>query len=153
PKLTGLSQGVYSDSIVLTTNLANSPVSVPVLLVVQGGLTVSQPALSFHASVNGGPSAPQSLSVGAPQATAFTVSASASWLTFSPLGSFFATNRPLSVSATPAGLTPGTYSGFLELTANGISQRVPVTFAVGEQLLTADPATLTFVGKAGGSSV
>ena len=157
---TGLIAGVYSGAVSLAqTGAANSPTTVPILLVVNGGaagvLTFSPSTLAFTSS-NGSTPAPTTLSVSAAAATAFTASvlynSGAGWLTVSPLSG--TTPASLTVSANPTGLAAGTtYSANISFTANGAVQNVFVTFAVSNGTVTGNitvsPVSLTFTAGQG----
>jgi len=139
---TGLANGVYSGSIVVGGG--NNSVTLPIVLVVTGSgtttgtgsLTLGASAVSLSAQVNGGP-VTSTLSVSAATSTAYTVSSSVStggtaWLVVSPSGSTTTSATPtLTITAYPAGLAAGTYSGSISLVANGVTQTVPVTLTVG----------------------
>jgi uncharacterized protein (TIGR03437 family) len=137
-----LANGLYTGYITVTTSTANSPVTVPVVLNVtgsssgggSGGLTLGTSSLTFQVATNGSAST-QQLSVSANTATIFTASASAnngntSWLSVSPAGSSV-TNTTLTVTANPAGLVAGTYSGQITLVSATGTQTVPVSMVVG----------------------
>jgi uncharacterized protein (TIGR03437 family) len=143
---TGLANGVYTGFITATGNAPNSPINFPVVLNVAGSsssggggntsgvLTLGQSAITFTPSLNGLP-VTQQLTVNATTTTNFTASASTqngnnTWLQISPFGPL-QTNQTLTVTATPAGLAAGTYSGQITLVANGVTQTVPVTMVVG----------------------
>ncbi|MCX6629617.1 MAG: hypothetical protein NTW28_18520 [Candidatus Solibacter sp.] len=166
---TGLSTGVYSGSIsVSQTGAANSPIAIPVVLVVNGGgsgggsfgtLSFSQSPIAFT-SVNGSTPIPTVLSVSATAATSFvgTISYSAgsgSWLTVSPLSSVTPAN--LSVSANPAGLAVGSYGATISFNANGVIQTVGVTLVVTTSgggntgNVTVSPTALSFSTQSGSS--
>ena len=128
-----LAAGTYTGTITLRANERTT--AVPVTLTVTSAaspLTVSPSSLTFTAASSSTIPAAQSLSVTAPRATAFTATATAqgrNWLTISPSGSL-TTNRTLSVSANPAGLAAGSYSGSVTLTASSGTRTVAVTLVV-----------------------
>ncbi|MBZ5725787.1 MAG: hypothetical protein LAP87_12405 [Acidobacteriia bacterium] len=121
-------------------------------------LGVSPTSLAFTGTVNG-PVKSATLSVSASRQTSFTASASVpsggrNWLTISPSGSL-TTNRSITVTATPAGLTAGNYNGTVSLSSNGTTLRVPVTFSVSRSTpvtVTLSPTSLSFSATAGGAS-
>jgi uncharacterized protein (TIGR03437 family) len=161
---TGKSAGVYSSSVSVTQNgLANSPLILPVVLVVNGGGTGTAGPLTFvpsslqFSSVNGVTPLAQTLAVTANNQTSFTAVATVqnggfNWLSVTPVST--TTNANLQVSVNPAGLVAGTYNGTITFTANGINQGVSVTLTVsgtggGTSTLTVSPASLSFSGQAG----
>jgi uncharacterized protein (TIGR03437 family) len=138
---TGMATGTYSGVIqVASSGFVNSPVNYPVVLVVNGGgngqggaLTLSYNTLTFNAVVNGLPST-QTLTVGSNSgATPFTALSQtltgSGWLTISPSGDL-TTSQDITVTANPAGLAVGTYNGTILLTANSVTQQVPVALVV-----------------------
>ncbi|MGA7239106.1 MAG: hypothetical protein WBY44_25720 [Bryobacteraceae bacterium] len=137
-----VANGLYTGYITVTAATGNSPVTVPVVLNVVGSstgggggsLTLGTSSLTFQAALNGAATT-QQLSVSATSATSFTASASANsgnstWLSVSPAGSSV-TNTTLTVTANPAGLIAGTYSGQITLVSGSGTQTVPVTMIVG----------------------
>lgn len=138
-----LQNGLYTGSITVTAaGTANSPLVVPVVLNVtgssvtggSGALTLGSSALTFTPAVNGS-SQTQQLSVSANTATNFTATATPqngnnTWLSISPSGNS-TTNTTLTVTANPAGLQAGTYTGVITLTSSSGTQTVNVTMVVG----------------------
>lgn len=165
---TGLGTGVYSGSIsVSQAGAANSPTTIPVILVVNGGggggtygaLTFTPSSISFS-SVNGSTPSPTVLTVSATASTSFVgsisySSGSGSWLTVSPLSGVTPVN--LSVSANPAGLAAGSYGATISFNANGVIQTVSVTLTVSTSgggntgNVTVSPTSLTFTAPSGSS--
>jgi hypothetical protein len=134
--------GLYTGYITVTAATGNSPITVPVVLSVVGSstgggggsLTLGTSSLTFQTALNG-TATTQQLSVSATSATSFTASAStnsgnSTWLSVSPAGSSV-TNTTLTVTANPAGLIAGTYSGQVTLVSGSGTQTVPVTLIVG----------------------
>jgi uncharacterized protein (TIGR03437 family) len=162
---TGLNTGTYSGSITVTqTGAVNSPLTIPVVLVVNGGgsggsgnLTFSPSSMSFTSS-NGSTPGAQTLQVSANSTTTFVgsisyVSSATGWLTVNP--SSGVTNAVLSVSVNPAGLGTGTYSANIAFNANGSVQNVPVTLTVNgggnTGNVSVSPTTLAFSTAQGAS--
>ena len=163
-----LSTGTYSGSIsVSQSGAANSPTTIPILLVVNGGgsggstgsLSFTPSSMSFS-SLNGSTPGAQTLSVSANSSTSFVgsisyTSGSGSWLTVTPLSGVTPTN--LTVSTNPAGLAAGTYSATISFNANGLIQTVPVTLTVSTNgggntgNVTVSPTSLTFTTQQGSS--
>jgi uncharacterized protein (TIGR03437 family) len=133
----GLSAGTYTGT--LTVTVGNVSQSVQVNFTVgsgggSGGLTLGTSSLMFQQAV-GGAATTQQLTVSANAATAFTAGAStnngnSTWLSVSPAGTSV-TNTTLTVTANPAGLVAGTYSGQITLVTSTGTQNVPVTMIVG----------------------
>ncbi len=162
---TQLTTGTYSGTIAVTqANATNSPLNVPVVLVVNGGgtgtntgtLTFSPTSLSFN-SVSGSTPLAQALGVSAANgSTSFSASINyingSGWLTVTPLTGV--TNANLTVSVSPAGLSAGTYSANIAFISSGLVQNVAVTFTVGNANtgnVTVSPASLSFSNQAGTS--
>jgi uncharacterized protein (TIGR03437 family) len=137
-----IANGLYTGYITVTAATGNSPITVPVVLNVVGsssgggggGLTLGTSSLTFQAAL-GGFATTQQLSVSATNATSFTATASTNsgnntWLSVSPAGSSV-TNTTLTITANPAGLVAGTYSGQITLISGSGTQTVPVTMIVG----------------------
>ena len=137
---TGYATGTYSGTVTITApGYANTPLTVPVVLVVNGGggsanLTFSALNL-FSVASNGAPSS-QTLSVTAPSAsTVYTVTTSTAsggnWLALNVAsGTSLTGNTNLTVTVNPASLTTGSYSGTITFTTGGNVQTVPVNVTV-----------------------
>jgi len=131
----GLPAGSYSGAVNIVGG--GRTYSAPVQLTVAaagGSLKVSPGSLSFAATVGGAAPPAKPLSVTGTNQIAFKVSATGqsgghTWLTASPSGSL-TTPQTINVSANPAGLAAGTYTGAVNLTANGTTQSVAVSFTV-----------------------
>ena len=163
-----LSTGTYSGSVsVSQAGAANSPTTIPILFVVNGGggggstgsLSFNPSSMSFS-SLNGSTPGAQTLSVTANTSTSFVgsisyASGSGSWLSVNPLSGVTPTN--LTVSTSPAGLAAGTYSATISFNANGLIQTVPVTLTVSTSgggnsgNVTVSPSSLTFTTPQGSS--
>ncbi len=132
---TGMVAGTYNGAISLTANGVTRTVPVALTLTSGGStLTITPSSLSFSGTAGGSNPASQTLSVTAATATNFTASASVqsgstNWLSISPSGSL-TTNRNLTVSASLAGLTAGTYNGTISIVSGGTTRTVGVTLAV-----------------------
>src|ERR1035441_2794366 len=157
-----MSAGVYSGSVSLAqTGAANSPTTVPILLVVSdaaaGPLTFSPGTIGFT-STNGSTPAAATLSVSAATATSFSASVAytngSGWLKVSPLSG--TTPAPITVSADPTGLATGTtYNATISFISNGVLQTVNVTLTVSNGSNTGNvtvlPVSLTFTAPQGSS--
>ena len=152
----GLAAGAYVGSVTVSSpGSANGAQTEPVTLTVTSGapVTVSPAALSFSYKQGGALPVAQNISVGAAQSTAFGVSVSSvgGWLAVSPASG--STPATLAVSANPAGLAPGSYSGSVAIAGPAGTQSVPVTLVVtASPALAVNPASLTFVYTIGGAA-
>jgi uncharacterized protein (TIGR03437 family) len=169
PNVSGQSAVLDSGYVTLTaSNTAgtianpNNQVSIPVVLATgaNGGtltITESQP-LTFTTSSSGVTPSSVTVSVSAATATPFTVSvpASSSWVTI-PTGSYV-TNQDFTVMVNPGTLAPSNtpYSGEIDFTANGVTQKLPVSLTVtgGSNAgnVSTDQSMLTFMAVAGGQA-
>ncbi len=173
---TGLCNGINIGSVAFTsTGLANSPVTVPVVLLVSGSsstncsgggggaLNLSNTSLQFTAPLNG--QAPSAQFVTITSATgsivnygvAATTQNGGNWLSVTPSGSFccFTSNTTgITVSVNQFGLANGTYTGTITLTpSTGGSQTINVTMVVGTgSSLTVNPTSLTYNFTPGGTA-
>ncbi len=173
---TGLGTGVYSGSITVTqAGAANSPMTVPVVLVVNGGgaggttgtFNFSPSSIAFS-SVGGSTPAATNLSVTSASGTSTAFigairyangSNPTNWLSVNQaLGNFSGTTPvSLSVAAVPTGLAAGTYLGFLDIAANTTSaaQTINVTLTVSTTgssgNVTVTPTSLSFAALTGAS--
>jgi uncharacterized protein (TIGR03437 family) len=167
PNVSGLGAATYSDNIVVSANnLANSPISIPIILVTNGGgnggpLTFSQSSLTFTGTVGGTTPSSQNLTVTGPAGTAFTLTAQTAsggnWLSVSPAGSLTLPTNTLTISVNPAGVGgAGTYNGSLQFNVNGVVQAVPVTLVLtgtgSGGNVTSSPTSLTFTAQFGGTA-
>jgi uncharacterized protein (TIGR03437 family) len=149
-------------------SVANSPVSIPVTLVVDPNpllvVTPSTP-LSFQAQVNGTPTPSQVISIGGTNPTAplnfsisFTPTNGGNWLLVGPTsGSTTSGLNQITISANPGLLSAGTYTGTINVTATNPSGAtvtnspvaIPVSLQVGTPVaagptVTLNPTSLTF---------
>jgi uncharacterized protein (TIGR03437 family) len=163
-----LAAGNYTGNIILTAaGASNSPMSIPVGLVVSGGPLMSvSPGSLRYSFVSGGPiPSAQTLSL-MPTSGTLSYSAAASvstpvggtWLSVAPT-SGSVTNpipAPLQVSVNPTGLAPGTYAGAITIAAPAAgnpSVVIPVQLTVDQAAnLTVAPGSLAFTFQAGGPS-
>jgi hypothetical protein len=151
----GMAAGTYSGHVIVSSPQAsNSPLSIPVTLVVSGSQTstlIAAPnALAFSAVVGGVAPAGQSLTIGENPAGAlpFTVAADQAWMTLS--ASSGTTASAIQVGANTSGLAAGNYTGHVIVTAAGVTNSpmsVTVTLAVNAaqtNLLNVSPTGLAF---------
>ncbi len=144
----GLAQGTYTGVVTIvstTANSGNSPVLLPVTLVIDAGaISVSPTGLTFT-QVQGGPApASQSLAVsGSPAAISFQVSAtsgSGNWLSASPASGF--TSSTVQVAIARNTLAVGSYAGSVTIIAPG-AVGSPVTIPVTLNVLVPHAISVT----------
>lgn len=131
---TGLAAGTYTAIVTVNAGAAGSK-TVPVALTLTNPpppvLTVTPTSLSFGATQGGAapPSQPVSVTNTGGGTLPFTVSDDATWLSASP--SSGSANTSVSVTADPAGLAPGTYTGTVTVNGGAAGSRsVTVTLSV-----------------------
>jgi uncharacterized protein (TIGR03437 family) len=153
-----LSEGTYSGAI--TIYGASGNLTLYTTLVVghgvgpPGGLTVSPATLALSAAV-GGQSTIQTVSVYATTPTYYyaTVQSGSSWLILNQ--SSGTTPSSITLYANAAGLTAGTYYGYVGVTSSLGSQTVAVALFVGPEQtggFAVSPSSLTFRGTTGGAN-
>ena len=154
---TGMSAGTYSGTVIVASSDAeNGPIPLAITLTVAPpALTLAPTTLSFTAQV-GGVAPPVELvttgsSNGAAIGYSVTASSAENWLSVKPATA--TTPKSISISANPAGLSPGTYSGTVIVDSPGASNSpipFPVTFTVTPApSFAVTPELLTFAAKAG----
>jgi hypothetical protein len=153
----GLPAGTYSGTVIVaSSDAANSPIPVAITLTVAPpALNLVPSTLSFTAQAGGAAPAEQSVTTGTSNGAAIGYSLSASstegWLSVKPATG--TTPKSIRISANPAGLSPGTYSGTVIVDSPGASNSplpFPVTFTVTPAPTFAlAPELLTFAAKAG----
>jgi uncharacterized protein (TIGR03437 family) len=148
--------GTYGATITLSYSGADpsSNTTVPVSLTVSpsgggGGsnpyetITVTPTSLAFSYTAGGAAPAAQALTVTVGDGMPFTAVAITNdgnpWLTAAIAGA-----NTVNVTANPAILSPGTYTGTITLTAPGATAQVPVTLTVGGVGLSVNPTQLSF---------
>ena len=154
----GLNAGPYRDTIWLSaTGASNSPLPVPVTLTViaQPVIALSPTSLSFTGLQGGASPTSQSVSVtnSGGGNLSWTGSTDQSWLSISPAGG--TAPSTVTVSASTAGLSAGTYNGTVTISASGASntpQPVPVTLTVLGPSISLSPTSLSFSGQQGGAN-
>jgi uncharacterized protein (TIGR03437 family) len=163
-----LTPGSYIGTITITPAAA-APASLAITVTFTVGaaqppqLSVDQPNLSFTYP-NGAPARSETLKVSntGGGALAFTVSAAAqtggSWLTVTPVSGTVSPGAPvpLTVTANPANLAAGTYSGSITIQSNGGGNvTIPVNLAISTlaQALLLTQTGMSFTGVAQGGVV
>jgi hypothetical protein len=163
PDISGLAAGTYTtDVTVSAAGATGSPKTIPVTLTVDPmtppALSVTPASLSFSATQGGTSPAAKTLSVAntGSGTMGWTASDDVLWLSVSP-GS--GTNAgTVTVTPTIAGLTAGTYTGNVTITALGADnspKTIPVTLTVDPPpppALAVSPSSLTFNATVGGSN-
>jgi len=162
---TSLAVGTYTGTVSLTPTVSNSnPQTIQVTLVVSNTalIVLSPSAATFTATVGAGGSSFQNLAVTSTDGSAipFSVVASTSvgsnWLLVSSTSGTTPTN--LSITANPAGLAVGTYTGTVTIAASAGTvanspQTFPVTLnVVSASTLNVSAASLTFAQSTNGSA-
>lgn len=158
---TGLTAGSYSGAITVSANGAtNTPQTIAVTLTVTTAapsIGLSATNLGFMGQQNGANPSGQTLSITNVGGGTLSWSASSdqSWLTLSATSGTAPSS--VTVSVNTAGLTAGTYSGAISVSASGATN-TPRTVAVSLTLTTAAPTiglsatNLSFTGQQGGSN-
>ena len=152
--------GTYTGGVTVTGTAGNSPFTIPVTLVVtpNSALRASPNHLSFVFQTGAVNPAPKTISLTSTGLTvtyntSATVSGGGSWLSVTP--STGSTAGDITVTANPAGLPPGLYSGTVNIIstdANAVAIPVPVTLLVSTTPLLNIPTTpLTYTFAAGGT--
>jgi hypothetical protein len=118
---------------------------------VQSQLTLDPQTPLVFSALPGSSPGPQTINITAGGAsTTWTFTSSAPWLT--AVAASALTPGVLTVSANPAGLSEGTYSGTLTIYAPGTSNSplvIPVNLAIKTAVMSIAPSALTFFGVVG----
>ncbi len=165
-KTDGLSAGTYNGYITVVATspagVADSPVTIPVTLVVTTGNTASSsPAnLTFNQAFGGPAPANQQLAIASAQAgltfsATATVQSGAGWLSISGSSSG-TTPGSLNIAVNGAGLNQGSYSGTITIVIPGAADspiNVQVTLVIGPaQSVSVSPSAVNFTYTAGAST-
>ncbi len=170
--ISGLAAGSYSGHVIVSAaGVTNSPMSVPVTLVVAAAaqpspyvLTMSPSSMAFSGVVGSVPAC-QALVIddttpGGPLSV--VLSSDSSWLSVSPSGGN--TRLGASVCLKTAGLAAGNFTGHIIATATGANtagktvnnspMSIPVSFVVtaGSSALTTSPSALSFSAQVGAAA-
>jgi len=154
----GIEEGEYTAQLLITAEGAsNSPLSVPVTLLVGASPTISvtPQALEFRASEGGAFPAIQTVTVRnqGGGALVYQIAGDQDWLFVRPAGGD-ATGGPVLHEVVPdiRGLPQGTYTGNLVITSEALGTpfQIPVTLAIGapSRIFTL-PSALDFIGNSG----
>jgi hypothetical protein len=154
----GLNPGTYNGSLNITSAGADGPISVPVTFTVEG-LSPSPSAVTFG-SFAGAPAPPaRQVALNSLVTTNFITVSSA---VTTPSGGTWLTadtgpGTNVTVSANPAGLPVGTYTGSVTITPSDFPARavtIPVTYVIAQMPALSVPVTpLTFNAAAGAANV
>lgn len=163
----GLSAGLYSTSLIITTTSTNGsirktavPVSVTVTSASNTGFTISPPSLTYTSAVTG-PNQVAGVTITNTGSSPLTVTwfDSINWLvatsgdtvSMPPGGSAVITH-----TASTAGLSAGTYTGAATITGGGITKQVPISMTVtantASPVIGYTPTALSFSGTVGGGN-
>lgn len=163
----GLAAGTYTGNVLITAAGSSTPQTIPVTLVVSATtlFQLSASAPVFTAPTGSTTPLTQTLQVLSTDTQSITFSTQASsngnWLTVS--APVITTPTTLTITANPAGLAQGTYSGTITLTATNLVNVansplvIPITLTVGQGgttggTLASSPATLSFTQVVSGGS-
>lgn len=156
-----VSPQVCNGSISVSANGVTAASVIPVTFILSNThlLNIVQTSLSFSAPYQGTLTDPQTIQMTSTDSnpvtyfTTTTTSNGGSWISAGPTAA--TTPTPITVSANPNGLSPGTYNGAVVINAGGFPapQTVPVTFTVAAATNTvAIPSALSFTQTLGGSA-
>jgi len=147
-----LAAGTYNATISITSSgAANSPVIIPVALVVSSkpALAASPSSLIFTGSSGGANPASQSINLAASGPLSFTIATSPSWLGVSAGSSTTPANLVVTVNS--KGMTQGTYQGAISITSTGAGNSpvtIPVTLTISAPLIVPGPTVSAIVSGA-----
>ncbi len=147
-----LAAGTYNATVSITSaGVANSPLTIPVSLVVSNKPTLapSPSSLTFAGSSGGANPASQSISLSGSSALPFTVATSPSWLSVSAASS--TTPATLVVTVNSKGMAQGSYQGSIAITsatAGNSPVNIPVTLNISAPLVVPGPTISAVVSGA-----
>jgi uncharacterized protein (TIGR03437 family) len=138
----------------LTVAAAGGVDNIGLMVAATSSLAVTSTRLSFSYTTGGTLPPAQSVQIanGGTGTLAWTATASATWMALSPASG--TAPSTLSVSVSPAGLSPGTYNGTVQIAAPGsanspLSVAVTLTVTAPPPSLVVAPQTLTFLYTVG----
>jgi uncharacterized protein (TIGR03437 family) len=114
-------------------------------------LTATPTSLTFTYQVGGAAPAAQSFALSGNGALNFTATSPGNWITLNPASG--TTPASVLVTANPAGLAPGQYTGTINITASGVATPIGVAVTLiitAPAALVAAPAQLLFIAPAAG---
>jgi uncharacterized protein (TIGR03437 family) len=160
-----LANGINQGSITVTSGATS--LSIPVIVYMTNGtgtgtgvLTNTPSSISLNSQVGTSTAATTTLYVTTSGTTTYftaapseTTCTQTTWLSINVTQAYVYNgfSQPITVSATPVGLTQGTCTGTIQLSANGLTQSVPVTFTIGGGI-TLSASSLSFQFASGGST-
>jgi hypothetical protein len=158
-----LAAGTYSGHVIVSASgVTNSPMSIPVTLVVaaaQGSSLMSlSTAPSFAAQVGGAAPAAQTLTIVASPSASLPVTTTVDQPWISVSGGTATTKAIMQVSANITGMAAGSYSGHVIVASPGAPNSplsIPVTMVIAAaqaSTLTASPSAMAFSAVAGGAA-
>jgi uncharacterized protein (TIGR03437 family) len=154
-----LTPGTYQGVVQVTAQgLAGSPATIPITFTVNSGTIAASPSsLTFAAAQGGAQPATQTVNVTTSVGGSLNYSVTAAtngggnWLLVNP--SSGSTPGSVSITANPAGLAAGTYTGSVTITSTGATGSpiiIPVTFTVNPPAsLAVSPGSLSFAYTTG----
>ena len=158
----GLTAGTYSGHVIVTAaGVTNSPMSIPVTLVVAAAqassLMSTSAAPSFAAQVGGAVPAAQTLTIVAAPAAPLPVTTTVDQPWISVSGGTGTTKAIMQVSANVTGMAAGSYSGHVIVASPGapnspLSIPVSLVITAAQSALTASPSAMAFSAVAGGAA-
>jgi len=158
----GLSVGTYTGTVQVSAGGTTQNITVTLNVNTTGGggsFTLSTTSIPFNYTI-GGNAPTQTVAFNAASALNYTATATTqsggNWLLVSPNSGGPTTSSSLFVYTNPAGLSAGTYTGTVQVSAGGSTQNINVTLTVGGSggtgSFTLSPNQLTLNGASGGSS-
>lgn len=154
-----LAPGTYQSSVTLTSQAGNSPLNIPVTLIVGNNtlLNASQTSLNFNYQITQATPASQTFAItstGTPlnyTVSAVSTNCGGNFLSVNPASG--STNGTIAASINPAGLTPGTCNGTITINSPGAGNTpltIPVTVQVSNSpLLNVSPGAINVVTQSG----
>ncbi len=161
-----LPPGTFTGNVTIKASAASpTEVKIPITVKTQtagtGQISVQSDAITFALVANGPDGMVQRVvsNVGSSwlsYTVAVESAATAGWLKVSPNGGSVRndTSETLTITASPSGMAPGTYSSAIVVTGGGKTIRIPVTMTVGPGTakILLSQTGLTFTGVAGGGN-
>jgi len=146
----GLPAGVYKANVAVGSSASNTPLSVPVTLTVTSGVTLilTPPTISFTYTQGGAPPPGQEVQFTTSSGSltySYMVNPVVNWLTVVPPGGVNPSTLALSVN--PAGLSPGSYTTTIEVSADGAANS-PQALGITLIVENATPAITSLVNGA-----
>src|SRR5262249_22835029 len=154
--------GNYSGNIFLTVQISGGgtqSANLPVTLTITGGsfggpsLTFDRASVTLAATAGGAPVSQNAvLSTSTPASFSASASSAGGWLSVSPNSGMTSPTATLAITANPAYLSAGTYTGMVTATSGPSSQTLSVSLVVTARpplVLAADHSSVTFAFEQG----